>query len=464
MVLAAVSSCARLVGLTGDYREGSEASAGAGGSDGAAAGDGGAGAETGGAGGQGGTSGGRGGDGPGASGGESGGGADAGSAGTSSHGGSDAGDGGTSSGRGGASGGGGTGNVGGGGTGNVGGGGTGNVGGGGTGNVGGGGTGNVGGSGAAGGSGAGPTQPSCQALSRTCGLSADRDCCANERVPAGTFYRSSDSANGDLRYPATLSAFDLDTYEVTVGRFRRFVDDFGAGYHPPAGSGKNPNNAADPGWDAAWNELLPADRDELVGSEAGVKCEDTGWPLGFWTWTDAPGANENRPINCVDWYVAFAFCIWDGGRLPTEAEWNYAGAGGDEQRFFPWSEPFDLQTIGETYASYFVDATRQCGGDGMNGCAPSDIVLVGTKKDGYGRFGHADLGGNVWEWTLDLFSSYDPDCNDCANLTNGQQRVGRGGGYISNEGLLQNKQRVAFDPTYRSSAFGVRCARPAGMR
>src|SRR5208337_5658772 len=76
------------------------------------------------------------------------------------------------------------------------------------------------------------------------------------------------------------------------------------------------------GWQAAWESYV-------TPTNASLAC--TGM-----TWTSAPGTQETLPINCVNWYAAYAFCIWDGGFLPREAEWEYAAAGGSEQREYPW--------------------------------------------------------------------------------------------------------------------------------
>lgn len=277
--------------------------------------------------------------------------------------------------------------------------------------------------------------PSCEFLASTCGPDGDESCCAVTEVPGGTYNRSNDTA-----FPATVSSFVLDRFEVTVGRFRKFVEAY-PGSKPAANAGKHALIAGT-GWDSAWNMNLAADKAAL---ESNVK------QCGMYTvWTDAAGANENLPMNCLSWYEAFAFCAWDGGRLPTEAEWNYAAAGGEEQREYPWS---NSTTIDASYAVY------ECKGNGNPDCVVSDILKVGSKSPkGDGRWGQADLAGSMWEWNLDGYDSYGEGCNNCADLLNTSIRVTRGGNWGSASGLLSSG-RFGSTPGGHNYYIGARCAR-----
>src|SRR5262249_30558262 len=154
----------------------------------------------------------------------------------------------------------------------------------------------------------------------------------------------------DASWVATLRDFRLDRYEVTVGRFRRFIAAQGAFSNSPptAGAGAQPW-IANSGWDPSWAANLMPGGPALISV---LTCD-----LAYQTWTDLPGPNESKPINCVTWYEAMAFCAWDGGFLPTEAEWNYAAAGGSEQRAYPWSIPAGSVAIDPSDASYDVDTS-----------------------------------------------------------------------------------------------------------
>jgi cysteine-rich repeat protein len=286
---------------------------------------------------------------------------------------------------------------------------------------------------------AGTPGQSCTGLPATCGPYGNESCCASLLVPGGTFYRSYDGVDfTDQGFPATVSSFALDRYEVTVGRFRAFVQaGQGTKASPPAaGAGAHPLIVAS-GWDAAWTANLLADTASL---KSAIKCDP-----GNATWTDTPGASENRPMNCLIWYEAFAFCAWDGGRLPTDAEWNYAAAGGSEQRYYPWSNPPTSTTINATYAVYSISGTNA-----------KDVGSKSPKGDG--KWGHADLGGNEWEVVLDYFNSpYSRNiCTNCADLSPTDSRVIHGGGFLD---IPRVADRGSADPMYRNYDVGLRCAR-----
>lgn len=299
--------------------------------------------------------------------------------------------------------------------------------------------------------GAGGDRASCVALPHTCGVTGNDDCCNSLTVSGGAYYRSYDARgdgnSGDKLAPATISTFRLDKYEVTVGRFRAFVEaDRGTQLSPPAaGEGTNVHVAGS-GWQGIWNQNLPLTKAGLIAS---VKCNPT-----FQTWSDTPGGNENLAMNCVSWYAAMAFCAWDGGYLPTEAEWNYAAAGGDEQRVYAWSVPATSLTLDASYASY------NCLADGVPSCARTDFVAVGTKTAGDGRWGQSDLTGNVMEWTLDWDDRYTTPCVDCANIsTPTGERAIRGGSASIDVGRLRTGYRSTAPPDEPNPDNGVRCAR-----
>src|SRR5262249_32553261 len=131
----------------------------------------------------------------------------------------------------------------------------------------------------------------------------------------------------------------------TVGRFRQFVmAGQGTQANPPAAGGGAHPGIPNTGWDPAWNSYLVASTSVLTTI---IKCNAM-----YGTWTDTPSGNENRPIVCIDWFEAPAFCGWDGGYLPTEAESMYAASGGSLQRAFPWSSPPTDLTLDCAHANY----------------------------------------------------------------------------------------------------------------
>ena len=294
---------------------------------------------------------------------------------------------------------------------------------------------------------------SCIVLAETCGPNNNEDCCSTgTQIPGGNFFRSfdvaSDAMYASMNNPATVSPFALDRFEVTVGRFRQFVEGGARATHanpPNDNASARPLNglSAQGGWDPGWNANLVADTNTLL---AALKCDAAQ------SWTDSPGANEDLPINCVTWFEAFAFCAWDGGFLPTETEWNFAAVGGDEQRAYPWSSPPSSTTIDCSFANY--NNAGYCT-EPPNGA----VSHVGSSSKGDSKYRQADLAGNVFEWVLDGFSPLGETCNDCANLSSTSSRVLRGGGWDNQSTDVRTNFRFDRPPTFRHRAVGIRCAR-----
>jgi formylglycine-generating enzyme required for sulfatase activity len=306
--------------------------------------------------------------------------------------------------------------------------------------------------------------PTCQTAAdgvTNCGA-ASESCCTSLPVTGGTYNRTYENygdGGTSMSDPATVSNFRLDKYEVTVGRFRQFVSAWngGSGYAPPAGSGLHTHlngglglNATggghESGWQTSYNTWVAPTDVNLVTS-----CATPAQA----TWTHSAAGNEKLPINCVNWFEAYAFCIWDGGFLSSEAEAGYVAAGGSQQREYPWGE-----TDPGANSQYAIYACLYPSGGVNCPAGTSNIAPVGFATLGAGVWGQLDLVGDVGGWSLDWFASpFANPCTDCANVASGQQRSVRGGAFDEGEGDMLSRARFANDPTERDSLTGFRCAR-----
>lgn len=236
-------------------------------------------------------------------------------------------------------------------------------------------------------------------------------CCESPWLPGGAFRMGFgeeevrelsllDVTLIDREHPARVGGFFLDRFEITIGRFLAFAAEYTG---PPAeGQGAHPRIAGS-GWRSEWDAELPPSRDALLAS---VSCGAVSDPLGVPASSDVDGGaggvdRLDYGLACLSWFQAFAFCIWDGGRLPTEAEWEYAASGGAEERAFPWGDDASV------------------GSD-----VPTSATRVGRTPSTRGAFGHDDLAGGVFEWVLDGFREQEyaangsgPACDECAELS-----------------------------------------------
>lgn len=152
--------------------------------------------------------------------------------------------------------------------------------------------------------------------------------------------------------------------------------------------------------------------------------------------------NRRQPRVGVSWYEACAYCQWRGGRLPTEAEWEWA-ARGPQSLVYPWGNKFN----GEN-AVY-------------EGNSNGETAPVGSKPDGASWVGALDLSGNVWEWTSSLYQSYPYDTNDGRESQNNSSnsRVLRGGSWDDNAGYTRAAYRYYVSTGFVNLNLGFRCAR-----
>lgn len=219
------------------------------------------------------------------------------------------------------------------------------------------------------------------------------------RIPGGSFRMGlPDNAGSNDEHPqhsVRLGSFCMDQTEVTVASYRACV---------------------------ATQSCTAPDTDEVE--------EGCNWPRHD---------RDSSPVNCVDWTQASAYCRWVGGRLPTEAEWEYAARGSDG-RMYPWGNA-------DPDGRICVGRNRTC--------------AIGSFPTGDTPLGLHDMAGNVWEWTADWYAPYrqssDPQV-DPTGPAEGSSRVFRGGGYEGSPYVRASSRRGEL-PSFRGAILGFRCAR-----
>jgi iron(II)-dependent oxidoreductase len=229
-------------------------------------------------------------------------------------------------------------------------------------------------------------------------------------IPGGTFTMGSDAQIAELDempvHPVAVAAFDMNKTEVTVAQYRACVEDGGCS--------------------------VPAHIDDE-----------------YCNYEDPDG--DLHPVGCVDWQQAVEFCQWAGGRLPSEAEWEYAARSAGRDITYPWGD--DAATCER---AVMLDA------DDQNGCGAGWSLPVCSRPAGNTDQGLCDMAGNFWEWVQDYYHE-----NYAGAPTDGsawewpatEHRVGRGGAFYNSALRLRASNR-GFRTEARDHSYGFRCARP----
>ncbi|MCC7360384.1 MAG: SUMF1/EgtB/PvdO family nonheme iron enzyme [Anaerolineales bacterium] len=215
-------------------------------------------------------------------------------------------------------------------------------------------------------------------------------------IPEGKFGMGSGNGDAGPAHTVVLSQFFMDKTEATNARYQACLDAGACSIHPRASF----------------------TRGSYATSE---------------TFAQFPVVN-------VTWEQAVAMCQFEGKRLPTEAEWEYAATGGDGRRF-PWGNDFDAALVP---------------------AAAGDTLAVASLPGGASPFGLYDMSGNVLEWVSDWYAldyyGVSPVDNPQGPET-GSQKVMRGGSFGNADPFLYlTTRRYIRNPGGADVDIGFRCA------
>jgi len=256
-------------------------------------------------------------------------------------------------------------------------------------------------------------------------------------VPAGEFWMGNDAAENEGEKPGHrvyLDEFRIGKYPVTNQEYAGFIE---------AGEYDQREYWTDRGWNWRHGENRTRSEGKRSGSFQFYERKHRDRPE-FW---DSSYFNRpNYPVMGVSWHEAMAYCCWLGAvtgqdySLPTEAQWEKAARGSEDQRGWPWGDEFD-RARANIAAEGAVRATTP----------------IGVYPHGASPYGAMDMIGNVWEWTTSLLKKYPYDRDDGREELGEQEgRVLRGGSFLSFRNLVGVSARFWFMPSPAAPDYGFR--------